>query len=315
MQRAFDGFRIRFGDRLGLVRFFGDQNTLGRVHHGADGFGLCQRFGTAIMQVFGLGRFLFSTGFGLGGFGGHSGNTGFVSKAGRILGRSLHRGHGRHCRGFLSLRQRFHSGSFFGTDHRRPHRQHGGAIDGSASGAIRSRGWRRYGNNGRRHGLLGLAGCFGSNLLGGFRQTELLCVFCGDAFALVLCFAQAALLRQLFLLATDQFGLAAGFFLAPNQFRVVLHRHRLLIISTVMQIPTINRVFTLDEGALLADFDLNGPGTALAIGLFDFTGRFFHQRDLLALSRSSAMASLQKGQQFLLVRLTQNIAGRGLGDP
>ncbi|MPN13482.1 hypothetical protein SDC9_160803 [bioreactor metagenome] len=74
----------------------------------------------------------------------------------------------------------------------------------------------------------------------------------------------------------------------------------------------VRAVFALDEGALLAHFDLDGTGLAGSIGLLDFASGFFHQSNFLAICTRRAMAGLQIGKQLLLVRLGQGIARRCL---
>ncbi|MNV66394.1 hypothetical protein D3C71_1591450 [compost metagenome] len=71
---------------------------------------------------------------------------------------------------------------------------------------------------------------------------------------------------------------------------------------------------TLDEGALLAHFHLNGAGPASGISLLDFARRLFRQCDFLAVSSACAMAGLQVREQFLFIGLGQRIRSRGLGN-
>jgi hypothetical protein len=70
---------------------------------------------------------------------------------------------------------------------------------------------------------------------------------------------------------------------------------------------------TLDEGALLAHFHLDGAGLAGGVRLLDLAGGLLHQGDLLALGRGGAVAGLEVAQQLLLVGLGQRIGRRGLG--
>jgi hypothetical protein len=71
----------------------------------------------------------------------------------------------------------------------------------------------------------------------------------------------------------------------------------------------------LDEGALLAHFDLDGAGLAGGVGLLDLAGGLLHQRDLLALGRSRAVAGLQVAQQLCLSASVRASDGDALGTP
>jgi hypothetical protein len=129
--------------------------------------------------------------------------------------------------------------------------------------------------------------------------------------------SRSALFRQLFFLAADQLSLAAGFFLAAGQFGP-----RRCAADTGAAWATsgsgdsqhgLNAFIALDEGALLAHFHLDGAGLARGIGLLDLAGGLLHQRDLLAIGRSRAVAGLQVGQQLLLVGLGEGIGRGSLG--
>ena len=109
----------------------------------------------------------------------------------------------------------------------------------------------------------------------------------------------------------------AGFFFAFDQLRVIddrrgrrSHDFRLGFIGW-----RLGAVFTLDECALFANLDLDGPGAAGGVSLLDFRGGFLHQRYFLAFGRDGAMAGLQVAKQLLLVRLGQRITGLSLGNP
>ena len=69
-------------------------------------------------------------------------------------------------------------------------------------------------------------------------------------------------------------------------------------------------VIALDECAFFTHFNLNGSCFASGIGLFDFAGGFFHQRDLFTLAGDSAMTGLQIAQKLLLVVFSQRVGGR-----
>ncbi len=75
------------------------------------------------------------------------------------------------------------------------------------------------------------------------------------------------------------------------------------------------RLVALDEGALLADLDLDGARLAAGISLLDFAGRFPRQRDLLALGTGRAVGGTQVIEQPLLVGVGQGIVRRRLADP
>ena len=144
-----------------------------------------------------------------------------------------------------------------------------------------------------------LAGGLGL-LLGLFGELGLL------AFARFGFFAQATLLDQFFFLAADQFGLAARLFLAAGEFGFIdarrgrgLGHFGLLHRLGRGRMPLI----ALDEGALLAHFDLDRAGAAGGVGLLDLAGRLLGQRDLLALGIDRAVAGLQETEQALACRL------------
>ncbi len=130
--------------------------------------------------------------------------------------------------------------------------------------------------------------------------------FGGFAVTLLLLFAQAALFGQVFFLATQQLGLGACFFLATLQFGFVDHRCGGFLGS--------RRVVALDEGALLAHFDLDGARLAARIGLLDLAGRLARQRDLLALRAGGAVRGAQEVEQAFLVRLAERVVRRRLLD-
>ena len=66
VQRALDGLGFhRLGGLFGLL---GHQNTLGRTHHGANGFCFGQGLAPAVFQIFGAHSVFFGRSFGRGGF-------------------------------------------------------------------------------------------------------------------------------------------------------------------------------------------------------------------------------------------------------
>src|SRR5690606_15456093 len=111
--------------------------------------------------------------------------------------------------------------------------------------------------------------CCGS-LLTGARLRRL-------ALGALLFFACALLLCQVGLLATQQLGLTPRLLLAPLQLGVVDHRLGRLRLRR-------GRVVALDEGALLADLDLDRARATAGIGLLDLARRAPGQGDLLALA-------------------------------
>src|SRR6185369_8298472 len=186
---------------------------------------------------------------------------------------------------------------------------------GGCCSAGRRRGLRLGSRNrsGRRCGLrLGSrrgGGCSsqcGSGLLCGL---ALACLG-GFALALFLLFALATLLGQVFLLTTQQLGLAIGFLLAAGKLggidrgclrcRGLLHRGR--------------DVVTFHEDALLAHLDLDRACLAGRVGLLDLGGRLLREGDLLALAAAGAVGVAQVVEQSLLVCLGQRVIGRRLGD-
>ena len=187
------------------------------------------------------------------------------------------------------------------------------------------------GGNTRCHFGLVLARCLflqgrDLRLLVGFLGRVRSSAFGCFTFALFIGFAFCALGSELLLLATDHFRLTECSFLAPHQFRIGLNRRGFDHRSGCRHFSPGNgrrsnssrhghvAVIALDEGALLAHFDLDGAGLAGGIGLLDFTGGLFHQRDFFPVVNRHAMAGLQMRQQFLLVGLGQCIGGRTLGD-
>ena len=103
-------------------------------------------------------------------------------------------------------------------------------------------------------------------------------------------------------------GLRARFFLAADAARLPPRRQRPAACSSV------GGVVALDEGALLAHFDLDGAGLAARIRLLDLAGRLAGQRDLLALAPGGAVRVAQVVEQPLLVCVVQRVVGRRLGD-
>jgi hypothetical protein len=80
--------------------------------------------------------------------------------------------------------------------------------------------------------------------------------------------------------------LAASFLFTTSQFGLVNQRRwRSGVAARQRQRRSARLVFiALDESALFAHLHLNGASFAGGIGLFDFAGRLFDQRDLFALS-------------------------------
>ena len=69
-------------------------------------------------------------------------------------------------------------------------------------------------------------------------------------------------------------------------------------------------IIAFDECAFFTHFNLDGSCFACGIGLFDFAGGFFHQRDLFTLAGDSAVTGLQIAQKLLLVVFSQRVGGR-----
>ncbi|MNV50862.1 hypothetical protein D3C71_1428910 [compost metagenome] len=131
--------------------------------------------------------------------------------------------------------------------------------------------------------------------------------------ALLTRFALGTLFGQLRLLAADQLGLAARFFLAAGQFQVFAGNSGLFRSGGRVGFGRCLGTFVaLDERALLAHFHLDRAGLARGIRLLDLAGGLLHQRDLLAVGRSRAVAGLQISKQLLLVRLGQRVGRGGL---
>ena len=126
------------------------------------------------------------------------------------------------------------------------------------------------------------------------------------ALALLLSFAQALLLGQIVLLAAQQLGMTARFLCAPREFGLVDdgRRRRGGLLGS-------RRLVTLDEGALLADLDLDRACLAGRIGLLDFARALARDADLLAFAgRRRAVAGAQVLEQAFLVAIGQRIVGR-----
>ena len=103
--------------------------------------------------------------------------------------------------------------------------------------------------------------------------------------------AQATLFCKLFFLTTNKFSLATGFFFATRKFSLVQDgRHH----NGVDWLLGFSRLafITLDEGSLLAHFDLNGAGFACGISLLDLAGGLFHQSNFFPLKRVRTMTGL-----------------------
>jgi hypothetical protein len=140
-----------------------------------------------------------------------------------------------------------------------------------------------------------LAGCLGDRRL----RTRL----GGVALALILLFTLAALLGELFLLAAQQLGMAAGLVGAALQLGLVDHRRGGLDIGLGHR-----SLVALDEGALLAHLDLNRACLARRIGLLDLAGALARDADLLALDwaqcrgsgRNRASAPCRLGQRVVV---------------
>jgi hypothetical protein len=74
-------------------------------------------------------------------------------------------------------------------------------------------------------------------------------------------------------------------------------------------------VFALDKHTLFANLDLDGTGLARGVGLLDLAGRFFRQRDFLAIGPCCrTVRSAQVSKQFLLVRFIERVAAGVLED-
>ena len=151
--------------------------------------------------------------------------------------------------------------------------------------------------------------CLLAGLLGGVGGGALF----GFTIALLAGFAFGPFFGQLGLLAANQLCLAAGFFLAAGQFDVLAGNRGFFHHGFSGFGSSLNAFIALDKGALLAHFHLDGARLARGIGLLDFAGGLLHQRDLLAIGRSRAVAGLQVGQQLLLVRLGEGIGRGSLG--
>jgi len=170
------------------------------------------------------------------------------------------------------------------------------------------RGWSGYGSGRRGHGRglgggqRGLAG----GLLGGSPSLRLLAEALGLGFSRCTgfgLFALTATLSQLFFLAAQQFGLLASLLLTACQFCFVNDgRRRCLWLR--------HFVVTLDKCALLAHFHLNGAGSSRRVGLLDFGGRLFGERDFFALGTRRAVAGLQIAEQALFVVFRQRVGTR-----
>jgi hypothetical protein len=133
------------------------------------------------------------------------------------------------------------------------------------------------GGRGLRCRLGGRLGGFARARLGGFALEA------GQFLAL------AALFLQLFLLAAQQLGLLLGLQLATLQLGMVDDRRGRHFVG--------RRVVALDEGALLANLDLDRAGLAARIGLLDLAGRLAGERDLLALAAGRAVRGAQVIEQ------------------
>ena len=169
-------------------------------------------------------------------------------------------------------------------------------------------------STGSRFGLL-LACSFlllrrGLRLLGSFLGSIGGGALFSFAFTALALFTLSTFGSQFSFLVANQLSLAAGFFLAANQF-LVLARHGGFFHRSFTRLGgrrrRLSAFIALDEGALLAHFHLDRAGLACGIGLLDLAGGLLHHGDLLAIRRSGAMAGLQVGQQFLLVRLGQGV--------
>ena len=266
--------------RLRLFGLLGSQHLGRRIHHGADGFCLGQGLAAALFQFLGAIGFLVQTGLALGFrlglgfcFSGFGLGLGFGSSAlagfGGLTGSGLAFGAG--STGVLD-------GSDFGF----------GAGTGFGTGLFRI---DRFGS------LLG-SSRLGRSTGFGFGAGTLF------GFALFLFLTLAAALGQLFFLATDQLGLAAGFFLAAQQLFRIHSRS-----GGCSSLGSFGLVFvTLDQRALLAHFHLDGAGTAGCVGLLDLAGGLLGQHDLLAFGARS-MGGAQVVTQLQLVGLAQGIGG------
>ena len=124
---------------------------------------------------------------------------------------------------------------------------------------------------------------------------------------LFLLLSLASALGEFFLLPANQFSLATRLFFTARQFGIADQRRRLdhFVFWLRRLCRYLNPVLTPYKRSLLAHFNLDRARLARGIGLLDFAGRFFDQRNFLALRAGGAMAGLQKAEQTLLVRFGQ----------
>ncbi len=171
------------------------------------------------------------------------------------------------------------------------------------------RGLGRFGRRcGRRHCSHGLR--TGGDLFGGLVGRSLRTRLGGLALALLLLFAHAALLGDLFFLAAQQLGLAARFIGAALELVVVDHRRRRRRRFAAAR----GWVIALDEGALLDRLHVDRARLAGGVGLLDFGRALARDADLLALGRhGAAMRGAQVVEQLVLVRFDHAVVRRALG--
>jgi hypothetical protein len=168
---------------------------------------------------------------------------------------------------------------------------------GGCLGGLRG-GLRSGSGRGRRGGLFG-GGDFTRASLGRLDRLTL---------GTFLLFALASLRRELFFLQAQALGLGVGFLLATAQLFLVRLGARDLV-------GRRRHLVALDEGALLAHFDLDGARLAARIRLLDLARGLARQRDLLALAaRDGAVRGAQVIEQARLVALGDGVVCRRLAD-
>ena len=115
-------------------------------------------------------------------------------------------------------------------------------------------------------------------------------------------------------MATDELGLAPGFFLSPGQLGLVDDGSDWRDWDG-WRGAHLSGFTALNEGAFFAHFHLDRAGFARRVGLFDLRGGFLHERDFFTLRHrhGGAVRGLQKSQQFLFIRVRQFIVWIGFG--
>ena len=139
---------------------------------------------------------------------------------------------------------------------------------------------------------------------------------CGLTRALLLLLALQAALHQLFFLAANQLGLTARLPLATSKLCTVDDRRCKDFLQRLYNRfnRRINPFFAAHKSAHFFCSDRDGTHLTGGVCLLDFRGRLFDQRDLLALRAGRAVTHLQMRQQAVLVRISQRVSGRLLGN-